>query len=72
MDLILRPFFLGGIMKETGNRPPMMVPSKALYMQKDLIRNSAYFDVPVKLIEVKRKIKKNYSYSANQSLAGSI
>lgn len=52
MDLHLRPFFLGGIMKGTGNRPPMMVPNKALYMQKDLLRNAAYFGVPLKLIEV--------------------
>ncbi|KAI9561597.1 hypothetical protein GHT06_012556 [Daphnia sinensis] len=51
MDLVLRPFFLGGVMKETGNRPPMMVPSKGLYMQKDLLRNAAYFGVPLKLIE---------------------
>jgi glutathione S-transferase kappa 1 len=52
MDLILRPVFLGGIMKEAGNRPPMMVPSKGLYMQKDLLRNAAYFGIPLKLIEV--------------------
>lgn len=51
MDLILRPVFLGGIMKEAGNRPPMMVPSKGLYMQKDLLRNAAYFGIPLKLIE---------------------
>ncbi|XP_046642248.1 glutathione S-transferase kappa 1-like isoform X2 [Daphnia pulicaria] len=51
MDLVLRPFFLGGVMNETGNRPPMMVPSKGLYMQKDLLRNAAYFGIPLKLIE---------------------
>lgn len=51
MDLIFRPFFLGGVMKSTGNRPPMMVPSKALYMQKDLLRNASYFSVPIKLME---------------------
>ena len=53
MDLALHPFFLGGIMKETSNRPPMMVPSKGLYMNKDLIRNASYFQVPVKLMEVR-------------------
>ena len=52
MDLVLRPFFLGGIMKHSGNRPPMMVPAKALYMNKDLQRNAAYFQVPLKVIEV--------------------
>jgi hypothetical protein len=39
-------------MKETGNRPPMMVPAKGLYMAKDLARNAAYFSVPIKPIEV--------------------
>ena len=39
-------------MKEAGNRPPMMVPSKGLYMQKDLLRNAAYFGITLKLIEV--------------------
>lgn len=39
-------------MKEAGNRPPMMVPSKAIYMQKDLPRNAAYFGIPLKLLEV--------------------
>ena len=52
MNLVLRPCFLGGIMKESGNRPPMMVPLKALYMNKDLIRNANFFQVPIKLMEV--------------------
>lgn len=51
MDLILRPFFLGGVMKETGNRPPMMVPAKGLYMAKDLARNAKYFALPINPIE---------------------
>ena len=52
IDLVLRPCFLGGIMKESGNRPPMMTPSKGLYMNKDLIRNANYYQVPIKLMEV--------------------
>ncbi len=52
MDLVLRPFYLGGLMNATGNRPPMMVPKKGLYMHKDLLRNAAYFGVPLKAIEV--------------------
>lgn len=52
MDLVLRPFYLGGIMNATGNRPPMMVPNKGLYMHNDLLRNSAYFGVPLKAIKV--------------------
>nr|CAH0097993.1 unnamed protein product [Daphnia galeata] len=51
MDLVLRPFYLGGLMNATGNRPPMMVPKKGLYMHKDLLRNAAYFGVPLKAIE---------------------
>ena len=52
MDLVLRPFFLGGVMKMSGNRPPMTVPAKGVYMNKDLDRNAAYFRVPLKMMEV--------------------
>ena len=52
MDLKLRPFFLGGIMKESGNRPPMMVPNKGIYMNKDIERIASYFGIPLKFIEV--------------------
>jgi len=38
-------------MKMSGNRPPMMVPAKGIYMNKDLERNSSYFQLPLKLIE---------------------
>lgn len=44
-------------MKEAGNRPPMMVPSKAIYMHKDLARNAAYYGVPIKPIEVAQELK---------------
>lgn len=43
-------------MKESGNRPPMMIPSKGLYMNHDLIRNARYHQVPLKLMEVYKKI----------------
>jgi len=52
MNLKLRPFFLGGIMKESGNKPPMMVPNKGVYMNKDLARIASYYGVPLKFIEV--------------------
>ena len=39
-------------MKATGNKPPMMVASKGLYMTQDLERNAVYYGVPLKLIEV--------------------
>ena len=59
MDLKLRPFFLGGIMKESGNRPPMMVPNKGVYMNKDIARIASYFGVPLKFIEVLIILKNN-------------
>ncbi|CAN8003032.1 unnamed protein product [Ixodes hexagonus] len=51
LDLNLRPFFLGGVMKESNNRPPAMVPNKAVYMQSDLRRASKFFQVPIKVPE---------------------
>uniref|UniRef100_A0A3B1JVL8 Glutathione S-transferase kappa 1 n=1 Tax=Astyanax mexicanus TaxID=7994 RepID=A0A3B1JVL8_ASTMX len=47
IELRLRPSLLGGVMKESGNRPPAMVPNKAVYMQSDLNRLAKYFSVPV-------------------------
>lgn len=37
-DLKIRPMFLGGVMKATGNKPPGMVPAKGKYMQQDMAR----------------------------------
>ena len=37
-DLIYRPFFLGGVMQATGNRPPGTVAAKGKWMGKDLPR----------------------------------
>ncbi|XP_066539275.1 glutathione S-transferase kappa 1 [Hoplias malabaricus] len=47
VDLRLRPAFLGGVMKESGNRPPAMVPNKALYMTADLNRLAQYYNIPL-------------------------
>jgi glutathione S-transferase kappa 1 len=52
IDLVLKPAFLGGIMKESGNRPPMMVPNKAVYMHQDLTIGAKFFQVPLKPISV--------------------
>ncbi len=41
-----RPFFLGGIMKAAGNRPPAEVPAKGIYMLRDLNRLAELFNVP--------------------------
>ncbi|XP_062848655.1 glutathione S-transferase kappa 1-like [Trichomycterus rosablanca] len=48
IELKLRPAFLGGVMQGSGNRPPAMVPNKALYMMKDVRRLANYFNVPVR------------------------
>ncbi|KAK9513962.1 hypothetical protein VZT92_027456 [Zoarces viviparus] len=47
IELKLRPAFLGGVMQGSGNKPPGLVPNKFQYMAKDLLRLSAYFDVPL-------------------------
>jgi len=52
MDLDLCPVLRGGIEKESGNSFFSMIPSKMLYMQKDLERSAAYFGIPLKAIEV--------------------
>uniref|UniRef100_A0A0M3I5M5 DSBA domain-containing protein n=1 Tax=Ascaris lumbricoides TaxID=6252 RepID=A0A0M3I5M5_ASCLU len=41
----LIPFFLGGILKESGNKPPITVAAKVAYMNKDLRRNADYWGV---------------------------
>nr|XP_037287423.1 glutathione S-transferase kappa 1-like [Rhipicephalus microplus] len=48
LDLKLKPFFLGGVMKESNNRPPSLVPNKASYMTTDLRRLSDFYGVPIK------------------------
>nr|QSC42406.1 glutathione S-transferase kappa [Crassostrea hongkongensis] len=47
MDLQLKPFFLGGVMKESGNKPPAMVPNKGVYMIKDIQRLGKYYGIPL-------------------------
>ena len=39
-ELILKPIFLGAIMKAAENTPPGLNPRKAVYMIKDLKRSS--------------------------------
>lgn len=45
-ELIYRPMFLGGVMKATGNRPPGMVPAKGRYLNDDLRRWVAKYEIP--------------------------
>jgi 2-hydroxychromene-2-carboxylate isomerase len=46
-ELVYRPFFLGGVMQATGNRPPGTVPAKGAYMQRDLQRCAKRVGVPL-------------------------
>nr|QCC20787.1 glutathione S-transferase kappa 1 [Clarias magur] len=47
MELKLRPAFLGGVMQASGNKPPAMVPNKALYMTKDLEHLASFVNIPL-------------------------
>lgn len=49
IDLKLRPAYLGGVMHGSGNRPPGLLPKKALYLTKDVSRVAQYFNVPLQL-----------------------
>ncbi len=43
--VVRKPALLGGIFKETGNRPPVSVPAKGKYMFHDLVRYSKKYGV---------------------------
>ena len=47
LNLLYRPFFLGGVHKEVGNSAPINVPAKAKYMFTDLQRASEHCQVPL-------------------------
>ncbi|XP_053156408.1 glutathione S-transferase kappa 1 isoform X1 [Hemicordylus capensis] len=49
IELRLRPAFLGGIMKGTGNQPPAMLPKRGEYMMKDIMWMAKYYQVPLKI-----------------------
>ncbi|XP_010715789.1 glutathione S-transferase kappa 1 [Meleagris gallopavo] len=51
IDLRFRPAFLGGIMQSTGNKPPAMLPKRAEYLQKDIVRMAKYYQVPLTFSE---------------------
>lgn len=48
-SLEYRPFFLGGVMKESGNRPPGAVPAKGQYLMLDLARSARHAGLPFNL-----------------------
>ena len=41
-----RPFLLGGVFRETANRPPLEVPAKLNYMLDDLRTWAAHYNIP--------------------------
>lgn len=45
--LEMRPMFLGGVMKATGNRPPGMLPARGKYMGMDLARCCKRYGLPL-------------------------
>lgn len=47
VDLRLRPVFLGGVMKSTGNKPPGVLPQKMEFMRQDLSRTSECANIPL-------------------------
>jgi glutathione S-transferase kappa 1 len=49
MQLRFRPFYLGGVMKGSENKPPLVVPNKAKYMPRDLKNLSQYHEIPLKM-----------------------
>jgi 2-hydroxychromene-2-carboxylate isomerase len=44
-ELEWKPFLLGGVLKETGNRAPLEVPNKRAYMVKDLANWAKHYGV---------------------------
>ncbi|KAI1242154.1 Glutathione S-transferase kappa 1, partial [Lamprotornis superbus] len=49
IDLRFRPAFLGGIMQQTGNKPPAMLPKRGEYLLKDMKRMAKYYQVPLRM-----------------------
>ncbi|XP_037779659.1 glutathione S-transferase kappa 1-like [Penaeus monodon] len=51
IEVTLKPMLLAGVNQATGNKPPGLVPNKAVYMNSDLARCATYFNVPLKMPE---------------------
>ncbi|MDP7040632.1 MAG: 2-hydroxychromene-2-carboxylate isomerase [Myxococcota bacterium] len=47
VEIVLRPFLLGGVFRACGNTMPAQVPAKAQYMLHDLKRWAAFYNVPL-------------------------
>ncbi len=64
-ELIARPFFLGGVMKATGNAPPAHVPAKGAYMFGDLGRWARRYGVTIQMPAV-------FPFSSLKAMRGAI
>lgn len=49
MDLVLKPFLLGAVVKEAGNSAPMLIKNKGIYMKHDLMRLSKFYNIPINI-----------------------
>ncbi|KAK2096797.1 Glutathione S-transferase kappa 1 [Saguinus oedipus] len=47
IDLQLRPSFIGGIMKDSGNKAPALIPRKGQYMANDIKLLRQHVQVPI-------------------------
>ncbi|XP_052494812.1 glutathione S-transferase kappa 1 isoform X2 [Budorcas taxicolor] len=47
VSLQLQPTLIGGIMRDSGNQPPAMLPRKAVYMRSDVRLLSQHLQVPI-------------------------
>ncbi|EIK94653.1 DSBA oxidoreductase [Pseudomonas sp. M47T1] len=47
-QLVYRPILLGGVFKATGNASPAAIPAKGRYMNRDLQRYAARYQVPLR------------------------
>ncbi|CAM9463196.1 unnamed protein product [Ascophyllum nodosum] len=50
-EISLRPYFLGGVMQASGNKPPGTLKAKKAYMAKDLARMAEHHGVPIVPLE---------------------
>ncbi|KAL0618301.1 Glutathione S-transferase kappa 1 [Plecturocebus cupreus] len=47
INLQLRPSFIGGIMKDSGNKPPALIPRKGQYMANDIKLLRQHLQIPI-------------------------
>ncbi|MDA0678717.1 MAG: 2-hydroxychromene-2-carboxylate isomerase [Proteobacteria bacterium] len=48
-EVVYRPMFLGGVMRATGNSPPMTVAAKGSYLNADVARWVERYAIPYKM-----------------------